>query len=136
MSKKPEPSDPLERHIEWFVEEGWEVAELDLDSARMRKPSSFMGRLGNFFKNLLVWSPDRPRYEAAPSFELEEDTFYLRVEDGKVKLEMMNVRTNRRVFPEEVCSTRKETPPVSRVQEVSERAARGRNPDSTIKVSV
>ena len=43
MSKKPGPSEPLQAHVDWYVDHGWEVTSQTDDLARLEKtPGTLM----------------------------------------------------------------------------------------------
>ena len=75
----PEPSDPLQKHIDWFVEEeGCHVVAQTPDSAKLRSLPSSKAELGNFLLSFLSGDGNEPA-------RTKEEYFYLRVVDGKVR---------------------------------------------------
>ena len=86
MSKKPYPSESLQAHIDWYVEQGCRVAQQTDRNALLVRRKRFFSRvtalLSNFVETL-AWLLSQ---SSSPRDDLEKDeTVYLHIEDGMVR---------------------------------------------------
>ena len=72
MSKKPDPSEPMQVHVGWYLEHGWKVTSQTPDLARLEKRPGWLWRAFNAYE-------DDPRYDTKHC--------YLYLEDGLVRTE-------------------------------------------------